>query len=48
MTGGTGDIHEETSKPERMPTELPNEHVSALHRSLYNKKQPQVNCTTSM
>lgn len=31
MTEGIGDIHEETSKPKRKPTALPNEHVSALH-----------------
>lgn len=32
--GGTGDIHLEISKPTKMPTELPNEHVSALHHQL--------------
>lgn len=41
--GGTGDIHLEISKPMKMPTELPNEHVSALHHQLpCNSKWSQV------
>ena len=30
-TEGTGDIHEETSKPKKIPAELLSEHVYALH-----------------
>ena len=31
---GSGDIHQGISKPKTMPTELLNEHVSALHHQL--------------